>query len=848
MKKATTIISSIILFVCIKSSAQTTTYFADGYHGGVYGHYPLWVTKFMKDSLQKYSDWRVNLEIEPETWDTAEANDAKNYAAFKELWNVPASQSKVEYVNPAYGQSYLYNIEGESIIRQFQYGMKKLQQHFPGIDFKTYSSEEPCFTSALPQILTSLGFKYAVLKNPNTCWGGYTRAYGGEGVNWLGPDGTRILTVPRYASEALLPNSTWQTTAWNNSHTYLDGAFKQGITKPVGMTLQDAGWTNGPWLGTNKPVSIKYTRWRDYFSLLTPSVYPVWRVSQEDMQVSLVWGSQVLQQIAQEVRTAENKIIAAEKIASLARLYGGAAYPAQAFDEAWRTLLLSQHHDCWIVPYNGKKNHTWADNVKVWTGNTINTSTNVIQAANNILVTATGKEKGIIAYNTTNAVRTEWVTVDIPAGVTGISDGGNPLPTQVVSGNNGAKQLLFRVTLPPMSYRSYQLTNTTAQPAKGASITQQTDGMFVMETDLYRIVIDAQHGGTIKHLVTKQFNNKDFVSSSTAESFNGLRGNFYKQGGLQKSNAGKATVTITENGPYRITLTVKGTIASSNYTQTIQLLQGEQRIDCKLHIDYAPDTGIGENYMQDKGYSSTDLHKAFYNDTSKLIITFPLNLTGQKVYKDAPFDVTESRLGNTFFNRWDSIKNNILLHWVDVTDSAGKYGLALLSDHTTSYVHGESFPLSLTAQYAGAGLWGRNYSIEGPTDINYAIIPHSGNWQQAGLSTASVTWNEPVLTALVDGSTSKNASFITSINKNIQVTAMQYVGDDLIIRLYNAGNRNAAETIQFNCYADKAEIIELDGRVNTTIPVTKNSKVTVPLNIPMFGVRTIRLANPKAYR
>lgn len=52
--------------------------------------------------------------------------------------------------------------------------------------FTTYSVEEPCFTSCLPQILKLFGFKYAVLKCPNTCWGGYTNAYGGELINWVG--------------------------------------------------------------------------------------------------------------------------------------------------------------------------------------------------------------------------------------------------------------------------------------------------------------------------------------------------------------------------------------------------------------------------------------------------------------------------------------------------------------------------------------------------------------------------------------------------------------------------------------------------------------------------------------
>ena len=92
------------------------------------------------------------------------------YARFKAI----AADRRVEFTNPSYAQPYCYNISGESIIRQFGYGMRKIRSHFPDVEFVTYSVEEPCFTSCLPQILKLYGFKYASLKCPNTCWGGYT--------------------------------------------------------------------------------------------------------------------------------------------------------------------------------------------------------------------------------------------------------------------------------------------------------------------------------------------------------------------------------------------------------------------------------------------------------------------------------------------------------------------------------------------------------------------------------------------------------------------------------------------------------------------------------------------------
>ena len=57
--------------------------FADGYHGGIYGHYPLWCTGFFADELAKHPEWRINLEIEPETWDSVRLHTPEDYARLR---------------------------------------------------------------------------------------------------------------------------------------------------------------------------------------------------------------------------------------------------------------------------------------------------------------------------------------------------------------------------------------------------------------------------------------------------------------------------------------------------------------------------------------------------------------------------------------------------------------------------------------------------------------------------------------------------------------------------------------------------------------------------------------------
>lgn len=96
-----------------------------------------------------------------------------------------------------------------------------------------------------------------------------------------------------------------------------------------------------------------------------------YRMPQEDVRVSLMWGSQVLQRIAQQVRESENKLVMAEKAGVIANLANGYRYGQATLDEGWRTLMLAQHHDSWIVPYNGlNKQGTWAQHIRRWTAAT----------------------------------------------------------------------------------------------------------------------------------------------------------------------------------------------------------------------------------------------------------------------------------------------------------------------------------------------------------------------------------------------------------------------------------------------------------------------------------------------
>jgi len=836
----TAAIAILFLSFCGNIFSQKQAYFVDGYHGGIYGHYPMWVTQFMVDELEKHPEWQIGLEIEPETWDTVKVKEWVAYNNFKKM----AADKRIEFTNPTYAQPYCYNISGESIIRQFEYGIKKIHQHFPDVNFTTYAVEEPCFTSSLPQILRLFGFKYAVLKCPNTCWGGYTAPYGRQLVNWIGPDGTSILTVPRYASERLEDNSTWQTEAWGNSDSYLKASFDYGIKNPVGMCYQDAGWNNGPWIGFGDSIKNKsiYTTWKNYIENISDGrTDDNYHFSQEDVRVNLMWGSQVLQKIAQEVRVSENKIVMAEKIAAMANI-DNKYYPSQEkIDDAWRTLLMAQHHDSWIVPYNGLyKGRTWAQEITLWTNNTNEIADNVVEAAVGSYNLSGVDSYGYIrVYNTLGIKRTELVhfvlpIADVQRDVAIYNSSNKLLPSHSEQVGDSIC-VFFQAEVPALGYATFKVLEKEATVNKSIPVHTSTNGDYILENDMYRIVLDPAKGGIIKSLIAKTEGNKEYVDKTNKYSMGELRGHFYDEGKFYSTTDSLAKITILENNLFSTKVKVEGEIASHPFSQMITLTKGQKRIDFDLTVNWKNNVGIGE-YKQ--GDNWRDNRRAYTNDKFKLNVLFPTALSSSTLYKNAPFDVCESKLDNTFFGTWDSIKHNIILNWVDLVQKDQKHGLAVLSDHTTSYSYAEDSPLGLTAQYSGVGLWGPDYKITRPLKMKYAIIPHSGKWDKAAISTESNKWNEPLVTSFHKEIPLTDKSFLSIDKPGYEVTAFKVEDSNILIRFFNAESDDSIKKIKFEFPVSSVEEVDLNGNIITKKVVDQRN---ISMSMPRFGIKTLLL-------
>ena len=158
---------------------------------------PVGAWRDILNTLRDIPQWKLCFDIEAPTWDVVLRDDPEAYRELKNYLEQQSLDSRIEMVAGTFSQPYGWAISGESNIRQLTRGGELIRRHFSKTTITTYAVQEPCWASALPQILLSLGFTGAVLKDPGTAWAGYSAGFDAELVSWTGPDGSAIATVPR---------------------------------------------------------------------------------------------------------------------------------------------------------------------------------------------------------------------------------------------------------------------------------------------------------------------------------------------------------------------------------------------------------------------------------------------------------------------------------------------------------------------------------------------------------------------------------------------------------------------------------------------------------------------------
>ncbi|MEJ7605086.1 MAG: glycoside hydrolase family 38 C-terminal domain-containing protein [Bryobacteraceae bacterium] len=340
-----------------------------------------------------------------------------------------------------------------------------------------------------------------------------------------------------------------------------------------------------------------------------------------------------------------------------------------------------------------------------------------------------------------------------------------------------------------------------------------------------------------------QTNKSEFCQSGERR-FHEFRGYFIEEKNWASSAAHPAKLEVLESGPIRATVSVSGLISSIPFRTSVSLVQGEPRIDFHTQFRFEKDTWIGDPWEIKPELRMTGRRRSEYDDRYKLLALFPVSLERTHIYKNAAFDVCKSQNSNTFFQTWDTIKHNIAVNWVDLVDEREEFGVALFTDHTTSYAHGEDHPLSLVLGWGwDGGFWWGKCPLKG---LQESLFNRSA-WRRLGTGGALAQefgdGRAPSGPACERGRQGK--SFVAGARgkPGLYLTAMT-VSVATFCCDFQCREPEHDHEISLGIEPKLMELVELDGKVSQRlVPPPRPGRTKIKIHVPRFGIRTVRVSD-----
>jgi len=861
------LIGLIIIFIPLKTFSEEILYFADGYHGGYY----LTSLVPLRESfqalfylLETYPQYKVNLEIEPYTleklkygphfeWeqsqiivaDSSIINGIKKYI----------EMGKIELVGGTYTQPLLFAISGESCIRQIKIGSDVIKDIF-GVNLETYATQEPCFTSQLPQILNGFDFKYAVLKNTWALFGN-PPAIKKSRVWWIGPDGSKIDTSPRYEFNQYY-NYVLDIYP---SYNFMRQAYKEGIENPVTFNLGDfikfapgtrtswVPWFNEAELLQTSPNYLKFTTWEEYFNNTpSPQDTDVWKLTYNDFAYRFPWGL-LGGKVQKRVREAENKLIEAEKIASIAYTVANIPYPAEDLEKGWKLLLMAQHHDAWVcapISFGAwTSDKSYADWVDFWTGEAMNLAEEVIKNSlrgMSSLISCPQGELAVIVCNTLPQDYYGFVELkdvlcpekNFSGQIEIVDINGQIIPAFVEIlekyPDNSIKKvnLSFIHKIPSFGYTTFFLKNKVTKddniPRKLVS-SNINNQIITLENEFYRIQIT---GEGVKSIFDKELNKELLYNPIN------LRGFFYTSSLLGKScRSDIKEVDLIKSTPFSSVVRIKGNISSIPFSMEVTL-PSTKRIDFDITLDF------GEKLLV--GSSTLNAIEDWIDNTKKLSIHFPIDLNLSDVIADAPYDVYKPN--NSEFQA---------LNWIEVFDEKSNIGLSLIGDRATSYMvkkNSNITDISVILGYGGAFEYALSKSapLKGKETYRISLSSHNEtHWRENdNLRLMTELDYPPKSLSIIPQETNRHVSvaeersILELIEGEISVEAIYIEDNSLFIRLFNPSIREETTKIRVDNLLSDKKISEVKLN-NKPVKVLNVDQSIISLEISPKEIKTIRI-------
>jgi len=795
--------------------------------------YPQVIRDFLKQTLddnfaafEKYPDYVFN-------W-----SGASRYQMIKEYYPEKYKELKKRVAEGRWhpsGSSWVENDvnipSSESIIRQLLLGTQYFKNEF-GMESREFMLPD-CFgfPHSLPSLLNHCGIR-----------GFSTQKLTWESVNgipfnigkWVGPDGKSVIAALNpgdysrpHKTVYSTDKATFERLEKNKAicglpidYYYMGGGDKNnadrgGAVQEVSLEiLKKINETKGP----VRVIAGKADLMFNAISNEQIKKIPVWNSELQLIKHST--GVLTSQAYTKKLnREAEILADAGERAAVAASLLKGAAYPYSALNQAWSLVLRNQFHD--NLPGTSIPKvyeYSWNDGIIA-----LNQFTGVYQDAIGSLAQSLNTDVPgvpVVVFNPLSIARKDVVEAFIPAELTptgpiAVFDaGGNEVLSQIITGFDGKKRILFQAELPPVGAAVFSFRALKSQlKSKDLAVKENC-----LENKNYVLKIDAN--GDISSIFDKKSAREMLekpIQLEFGEDFPETKPawRIYWKDIIKPARSvlsNPVLVKIIENGPVRIAIEVVRENEGSKFTQRIYLWRGgdESRVEIANQVDWKSRGRL--------------LKAAFHFNASAPEATYN---SGMGTIKRA--------------NRTEKQYEVSHHSWFDLTDRSGGFGVSVLSgakygsdkvdDNTLrlTLIHCPDTKESVQEVLDDGTMSEMRWQDWGRHQFSYAITSHQADWRQGKTQWEAMRFDQRPAAFVVPKHSGPSGSFsilkISNDRINIQALKMAEDGSGVVVRMQELnGQKCAGVRLTTILPILSAELLDgVERRLNIFLPTKKGT-------------------------
>ncbi|WP_291272054.1 alpha-mannosidase [Geothrix sp.] len=791
--------------------------------------YPLVVREMLRNTL--YDNFAL-MEQHPEyvfNW-----SGAGRYQMFQEYF--PGEYARLKgYVakgqwfpaGSAWEESDVNVPSSESLIRQLLLGHTFFKREF-GTESSEYMLPD-CFgfPASLPSILAHCGLKG--FSTQKLTWGSANGVPFNVG-RWEGPDGRSIIAALNPGSYDAHLTTPLTGEAWvkrldaNGVSSGLKVDYLYNGNGDEGSApFDDSLRTLWQGLAAKGPVRVIAGRADLMFEAITESQKAKLPGYKGDLLLTQHSAGSLTSAAFMKQMNRQDELLAdaAEKASVAADLLQASPYPATTLEKAWGLMLRNQFHD--ILPGTSLPKayeYSWNDGLlaaRAFEG-TLGDAVGAVARGLDTRVEGVP----IVVYNALGIARKDLVEALLPreleaeSQVTAVDAAGAALPTQMTTGPDGRRRVLFQAHVPSLGFAVYGLRPGKA-PAAGELKVQGR----MAENARYRVKLNG--AGDIESVFDKQLK-RELLSAPARLAFQSEKPQRWPAWNMDWADrqkpprahvSGPAAIRVSEDGPVRVALEVVRESEGSRFVQTIRLAAGAagDRVEISNLVDWK-------------------------TPEASLKATFPLAAAHAKATYNLDLGTIER--GNN-----DPKKYEVPTHgWMDLTDAQAGYGVTLLTGAKYGTDKPDDHTLRLTLLYTpGVGKdyreqrwqdWGRH-------SFTYGLAGHSGGWQ--GAPWLALRQDQPLAAFAVPkhaGSLGRSFSLLRTSTPDVAIQALKRSEDGtaIVVRLQEL--RGSQTEIDLRAAGPIRSAKELDGleRSLAELPLQKG---TLKLAFTPYQLRTIGL-------